>query len=121
MIAAALAAVAFAHPGGCNDATCVERVAARRCSQVHVASCIHRAALRWRVSFSMLKRKARCESRLRWWAYNRASRATGVFQFLPSTWATTPYAGRSPWRAKWSALAAAWMHSVGRGREWACV
>lgn len=83
--------------------------------------CIRRAALHWDVSFPMLLRKARCESRLRPWASSGVH--AGLFQFrvaAPSTWATTPYARRSPWRAKWNALAAGWMHHVGRGGEWAC-
>ncbi len=83
--------------------------------------CIRRAALHWRVDFHMLLRKARCESTLNPYAANGVH--AGLFQFRvasPSTWATTPYARRSPWRAKWSALAAGWMHHVGRGGEWAC-
>jgi hypothetical protein len=107
--------------GECQTASCVERVAGKRCSQSRVLSCIHRAALRWRVSFAMLKRKARCESRFDPYAVNGPH--AGLFQFRvnkPSTWATTPYASRSPWWAKWNALAAAWMHHVGRGGEWAC-
>lgn len=91
--------------------------------------CIRRAALLHRVSFSTLLRKARCESGLNPYAYNgaplnrapvRTSKATGLMQFMPGTWRTTPYRARWIWSAKWSALAAAWMHSVGRGGEWSC-
>jgi soluble lytic murein transglycosylase-like protein len=46
--------------------------------------------------------------------------ATGLFQFLPSTWATTPYRNRNIFSAKWNSLAAMWMWSVGRRGEWAC-
>jgi hypothetical protein len=91
------------------------------CSQTKVTGCIKAASRRYGVSFSMLLRKARCESRLDPRASNGAH--TGLFQFrtaAPSTWATTPYAGRSPWSAKWNSLAAAWMHATGRGGEWAC-
>jgi hypothetical protein len=73
------------------------------------------------VPTTLLVRKARCESRLEWWASNGSH--VGIFQFrvaFPSTWATTPYARESPWSPKWSSLAAAWMHHVGRGAEWAC-
>lgn len=91
------------------------------CSQTRPVPCVRRAALHWRVSFPMLLRKARCESHLRPWASNGPH--AGIFQFrvaFPSTWATTPYAPRSPYSAKWNSLAAAWMHHVGRGSEWAC-
>lgn len=67
-----------------------------------------------------LWRKARCESGLNPRARNLSSAATGLFQFLPSTWASTPY-GRfnieSPYA---NALAAGWMHAHGRAGEWVC-
>ena len=46
--------------------------------------------------------------------------SSGLYQFLPSTWASTPYAGfrvDSPYA---NALAAGWMHAHGRGGEWSC-
>ena len=91
------------------------------CSQHQPVACIRRAALHRRVSFTLLKARAWCESRLIPWATNGVH--VGLYQFrvaLPSTWATTPYADEDPMRAKWSALAAAWAESVGRGGEWAC-
>ena len=114
----ALPATGGAHTG-CHSARCTERVAAKRCSQARPVSCIHRAALHWRVSYSMLRRKAWCESRF----IARASNGShfGIFQFAPSTWATTPYRSRWIFSAKWSALAGAWMHHRGRGHEWSCV
>lgn len=63
---------------------------------------------------------ARCESGLNPQAYNGRSGASGLFQFLPGTWRTTPFASYSifdPWA---SANAAAWMWSVGRRGEWVC-
>jgi soluble lytic murein transglycosylase-like protein len=63
---------------------------------------------------------ARCESGLNPQAYNRSSGASGLFQFLPGTWRTTPFASYSifdPWA---SANAAAWMWSQGRRGEWVC-
>lgn len=104
---------------GCHSARCDERVARKQCSQTRVVPCIRRAALTHRVSFPMLLRKARCESGLSPFARN-PSGSSGLFQFMPGTWATTPYAGRSIWSAKWSSLAAAWMHVQGRGGEWVC-
>jgi hypothetical protein len=113
-------ATANAHPGRhCHTKACPERVAMKQCSQTRVVPCIRRAALRHNVSLPMLMRKARCESTLNPYAVNGIHR--GLFQFnYPGTWGTTPYAARDPWRAKWNALAAAWMHKVGRGGEWEC-
>ena len=91
-----------------------------QCSQARPVPCIRRAALHWRVPTALLLRKARCESRLDPYAHN-PSGASGLLQFLPSTWATTPYARHSIWSAKWNALAAGFMHHVGRGAEWSCV
>ena len=71
---------------------------------------------------STLWRKARCETggsfdpRSR----NGDSGAAGLFQFEPSTWATTPYAPLSIWSPYANALAAGWMHAHGRGDEWTC-
>jgi soluble lytic murein transglycosylase-like protein len=77
------------------------------------------ASTAYRVSYSTLRRKAWCESRFDPWARN-GSEASGLFQFLPSTWRTTPYAGFSVFDPFANALAAGWMHSVGRGGEWSC-
>lgn len=107
------------EPVACQTVRCEERVARKQCSNAKPIPCIQRAALRYRVSYSMLKRKAYCESRFQAGAAN-PSGAIGLLQFMPSTWQTTPYAEHSPWFAKWSALAGAWMHAVGRGSEWAC-
>lgn len=63
--------------------------------------------------------KARCESRMFAQAHN-PSGASGLFQFLPSTFASTPYAHFSIWSPYASALAAGWMHTHGRGGEWVC-
>ena len=66
-----------------------------------------------------LWRKARCESQLDPNARN-GSEASGLLQFLPSTWATTPYARFSIFSPYANALAAGWMHAQGRGGEWSC-
>lgn len=82
------------------------------------------ASVAYRVSFNTLYRKASCETggTLSPFAYNRSSHASGLFQFLPSTWRSTPYGRYSIWDPYANALAAAWMHSpaVGRGGEWVC-
>jgi soluble lytic murein transglycosylase-like protein len=115
-----MAVAALALPGGCNTAACAERVAEHACERGAVGACIHRAAVRWRVSEGLLRRRAWCESRNDPRAYNASSGSSGLFQFIPSTWRTTPYARYSIWSAKWSSLAAAWMVRVGRGGEWVC-
>jgi len=70
---------------------------------------------------STLWRKAECETGGTFspTAHN-ASGASGLFQFLPSTWASTPFARFSIWSPYANALAAGWMHEQGRGSEWEC-
>jgi hypothetical protein len=68
---------------------------------------------------STLWSKARCESHLYPDAHN-ASGASGLFQFLPSTWESTPYSQLSIWSPYANAMAAGWMHAHGRGGEWVC-
>lgn len=65
-------------------------------------------------------RVARCESVLDPNAVNPYSNASGLFQFLPGTWATTPYADQDIFDPVANANAAAWMWSVGRRNEWVC-
>jgi hypothetical protein len=69
-----------------------------------------------------LWRKARCETGGTFSpsARNRASGAAGLFQFLPSTWRSTPFRRFSVWSPYANALAAGWMHAEGRGGEWSC-
>ncbi len=66
-------------------------------------------------------RVAMCESGLNPNARN-PSGASGVFQFLPSTWAMTPYHAASPFNA-WANINAAHWLFVRDGyswREWQC-
>lgn len=67
-----------------------------------------------------LWRIARCESGLDARIVNAGSGSSGLFQFLPSTWATTPFGSFSIWSPYASALAAGWMVTHGRGGEWVC-
>lgn len=53
-------------------------------------------------------------------ALNRSSSAAGLFQFLPSTWRSTPYARFDVLSPYANALAAGWMNAHGRGGEWVC-
>jgi hypothetical protein len=53
-------------------------------------------------------------------AYNHGSHASGLFQFEPATWQSTPFGRFNIWSPYPNALAAGWMNSHGRGGEWAC-
>jgi hypothetical protein len=70
-----------------------------------------------------LLRVAYCESRFNPGAYN-ASGASGLFQFLPSTWAANSvragYAGASVFDPVASANVAAWMFARGQAGQWVC-
>lgn len=68
---------------------------------------------------STLWRKARCESKYDPTAKN-PSGASGLFQFIGSTWRSTPFGRFSVWSPYANALAAGWMHEHGRGGEWEC-
>lgn len=46
--------------------------------------------------------------------------ATGLMQFLPSTFASTPYRRENIFSPYSNALAAGWMWANGRRGEWAC-
>lgn len=65
-------------------------------------------------------RVAQCESVLDPNVVNPASGVSGLFQFLPSTWATTPYANEDIFDPVANAEAAAWMWANGRRNEWHC-
>lgn len=73
--------------------------------------------MHYRISFRLQLAIARCESGLRAWISNRGgSGSGGLMQFMPGTWASTPYARYSRFVAKWSALAGArLMRLVGTG------
>lgn len=111
----------LADPAGakCNTSSCEQRVAKRQCSQARPVPCIRHAALRFRQPFHDALRVARCESTLNPHAVG-FSVHYGLYQFLPSTWATTPYRGRWIFSARWNALAAMWMWKAHRRSEWAC-
>jgi hypothetical protein len=66
-------------------------------------------------------RIAKCESGYNPHAVN-PSGASGLFQFMPSTFANTPpgRAGGSIWDPGANSQAAAWMYSQGRQGEWQC-
>ena len=73
---------------------------------------------------AQLMRVAYCESRYNPGAYNASSGASGLFQFLPSTWATNSvrawFAGTSPFDPVAAANVAAWMFARGQAYQWVC-
>ena len=72
------------------------------------------AAVQWAMNVAW------CESRYHPNSVNSDSGASGLFQFLPSTWGGTPWANQSPFDPVANAQAAAWLYShYGPGR-WAC-
>lgn len=123
---------------GCKTRACKERVARKQCSQQRPRQCVERAILTYRLTgynAAWLRRIPSCESGWDPLAYYPSKRAetraeqawvrrmdisAGLFAFKPSTWATTPYASRDQFRAKWSALAAAWMARRGNTDAWEC-
>ncbi len=63
---------------------------------------------------------AYCESRYHPNSVNSDSGASGLFQFIPSTWSGTPWANQSPFDPVANANAAAWLYNrYGPGR-WTC-
>ena len=87
-----------------------------------VVEAINLSCIAYQGYCSTLWRKARCETGGTFdpHAANSSSGAVGLFQFLPSTWASTPYRVFSPFDPTAAALAAGWMHEQGRGGEWSC-
>jgi len=72
------------------------------------------AAVQWAINV------AYCESRYHPNSVNSSSGASGLFQFMPSTWSGTPWASQSPFDPVANAQAAAWLYShYGPGR-WTC-
>ena len=85
-----------------------------------IVSIIYAAADRYGQPREDMLRVAKCESVLDPNAVNPYSNASGLFQFLPGTWATTPYADQDIFDPVANANAAGWMWSVGRRNEWVC-
>jgi len=65
-------------------------------------------------------RVAKCESNYNPYAVNRSSGASGLFQFLPSTWAGSPYHASSPFDPTANAKAAAWLYQRSGPGQWVC-
>lgn len=95
-------------------------LARRRYSERQIVKIIEEAAKRFGQPRAAMLRVARCESNLDPTAVNRAGPYYGLFQFLKSTFASTPFADEDILDPKANALAAAWMWKQGRRNEWAC-
>ena len=87
---------------------------------------IHIASIAYGVDRTMLERRGRCESVNFTDFYNETpiyngEHAQGAFGFIPSTFASTPYAAFGVLDPLANVFAAAWMHGPARrGGEWAC-
>lgn len=112
---------AYGHPMPKRTAK-AELYFAHRCADSPtsaVLACIHRAAIHYGVSYQDGKYVANRESRFNPKICNiQGSGACGLFQFMPGTWASTPYAGFSVFSAKHNALGWAWLWSRGGQGHW---
>jgi len=82
------------------------------------------AAATWGADPTQLLRVAYCESKYNPNAYNASSGASGLFQFLASTWRANSvragYAGASVFDPVANANTAAYMFANGQARQWSC-
>jgi hypothetical protein len=89
-----------------------------------IESVIRAAAAMWGADVDQLLRIAWCESRYNPAAYNASSAASGLFQFIPGTWALNSpragYGGASVFDPVANANTAAMMFASGQARQWAC-
>jgi uncharacterized protein YraI len=88
-------------------------------SQQQVVKIIYAAADRYGQSRDDMLRVAKCESNLDPYAVN-PSGSYGLFQFIRSTWQSTPYGNQDIFDPKANANAAGWMWQQGRKTEWVC-
>lgn len=112
------------YGGHCANRLCTKDVRNtpscwRFSEKARIARCfIARAALRFGQSRREAFYIAHRESRYNWRVSNPSSGAAGLFQFMPRTWAYTPYRNRSPYHPRWAALAAMWMWKRGYKSHW---
>jgi soluble lytic murein transglycosylase-like protein len=88
-------------------------------SERQIVRIIYQAADRYDQSRSDMLRVARCESNLDPYAVN-PSGSYGLFQFIRSTWKSTPFGSEDIFDPQANANAAAWMWKQGRKSEWVC-
>lgn len=128
VLSAALAASALAaNPG--PDAFCADRLCRKDApgqkscwhwkSRANESKCfITRAAKHFKQSRSQALYIAYRESRFNYKVTNSSSGAAGLYQFMPTTWRSTPYRSKSPYNPRWASLAAMWMWAHGGYRHW---
>ena len=85
-----------------------------------IIAIIYAAAATYGQNGDDMLRVAQCESGLDPYNVTSPYSASGLFQFLPGTWASTPFAGEDIFDPVANANAAGWMWSVGRRNEWVC-
>jgi hypothetical protein len=89
-----------------------------------IESLIRSAAASWGADPDQLLRVAWCESRYNPAAYNASSGTSGLFQFMPRTWAVNSaragYGGASVFDPAANANVAAYMFGQGQARQWSC-
>jgi uncharacterized protein YraI len=88
-------------------------------SRREIVRYIYAAADRYGQSREDMLRVAQCESNLNPYAVN-PSGSYGLFQFIRSTWKSTPYGDQDVFNPRANANAAGWMWSQGRKSEWVC-
>ncbi len=88
-------------------------------SRREIVRYITQAAKRYDQSPEDMVRVAQCESNLDPYAVN-PSGSYGLFQFIRSTWKSTPYGNEDIFDPQANSNAAAWMWSQGRKSEWVC-
>lgn len=81
---------------------------------------IRQYAEKYQVSEMWLARIMECESKSNPETVNLTSQATGLMQFMPSTWQSTPFRNDNIFDPDRQVEAAAWMASEGREGEWEC-
>src|SRR5215213_1531672 len=104
-----------------HEITIRKAVAEERCrardSESEILDYIAEAARKYDQSKQAMVRVARCESALDPCGVNRSGPYYGLFQFLKSTWRSTPYGDRNIFDPEAQALAAGWMWEQGRKDE----
>jgi uncharacterized protein YraI len=88
-------------------------------SRREIVRFIYGAADRYDQDRDDMLRVAECESNLDPYAVN-PSGSYGLFQFIRSTWKSTPYARDDIFDPEANANAAGWMWAEGRKSEWVC-
>jgi hypothetical protein len=95
----------------------------RRCrteKERRVRRAVRDASRRYNQKYRSMLCVAKCESSLDNCAVDPTRSYYGLYQFLPSTFDSTPFGRKDIFDPKWNAMAAGWMWKKGRQNEWAC-